>query len=80
MARLTPSTITITPLPAEKQFLFRFEFHDSSPQFEFYTDLAGCQSLIDGIHDAQRRYKISMAQLVQRRKKRFHVVKKDDDV
>jgi hypothetical protein len=73
---LTPSTITITPLPEEKQFLFRFEFRDSLPPVEFYTDLAGCESLVGGIRDAQRRYKISTALLQQKRKPRL--VKKDD--
>jgi hypothetical protein len=78
MKKLTPSTITIIPLAEEKQFLFRFEFYDSSPRVEFYTDLAGANSLVDGIRDAQRRYKIATAQLLQKRRKSLRVVKDDD--
>lgn len=76
MKKLYPSQIVITSNAESELFQFRLRFDDSSPPLEFYVAETSIAGLIVGLRDAQQRYKIAKALLVQKRKPRL--VKKDD--
>ena len=70
--------LKVVPLAETEQFRFRLLFHETSQQVEFYAKADDAQLLIDGLIEAQRRYKIAKAQLLQKRRKSLRVVKNDD--